>query len=188
MIVSLCAQQLSEYEFSVWNVTSTQTFENAGIDILTGVTAATLHFQKVNGEGDDVTVDIIDQWQYLFETGGITINFADFGESEINGFTYFPDWLYTVTINYTYDGEEYEAAVTVGFVKIIKNIVYQQMMQANWKKELSCSCGCDPYNTTLRKWNFLMMLDIAATLCLISEYEYTLLALYKLTGTEHEFN
>ena len=95
--------------------------------------------------------------------------------------------MYEIRIEYVYLGTTYSASTTVGFLKIIKNIVYQQMMKANWKKELACTCGCDSYNTTLRKWNYLMMLDIAAQLCLTSEYETTLLALYKLTGTDHEF-
>lgn len=189
MILSLCAIQVSEYSFSVWNTTAEATYLQAGIDMPDGVTSATLFFKKVNDtEENEVSMDFTDKFPYLFTQGGIEVAFEDFGEDEINGETFWPDWMYEVRVEYVYDGEEYDAAVTVGFLKIIKNIVYQQMMQANWKKELACSCGCDPYNTTLRKWNFLMMLDIAATLCLISEYEYTLLALYKLTGTEHEFN
>jgi len=187
MILAICAQQIDEYSFSVWNTVTTQTYAEAGIDLFT-VTEATLFFKKVNDlAANEVSVDISDDFQYLFATGGLTINFEDFGEDLINGFDYFPDWMYEIRIEYTYSGTEYSAATTVGFLKIIRNIVNQQMMRSNWKKELSCSCGCDNYNSTLRKWNYLMMLDIAAKLCLISEWQYTLLALYKLTGTDHDF-
>ena len=187
MILAICAQQIDEYSFKVWNTVSVQTYEESGID-LSGVTSATLFWKKVNDEAEnEVSVDISDVFQYLFTDGGITVSFEDFGLDTIYGETYFPDWMYSVTIEYTYNEVEYDASITVGFLKIIKNIVYQQMMKSNWKKELSCTCGCDSYNTTLRKWDYLMSLDIAAQLCLVNEYEKTLLALYKLTGTEHEF-
>lgn len=187
MILSICAQQIDEYSFSVWNTVSSQTYIDAGIDILNDVTAATLSFQRVNGVGDLVTLDIIADWNYLFLTGGLTISFTDFGLALINGYAYFPDAMYTITITYTYLGTQYTASITVGFLKIIKNIVYQQMMKANWKKELACSCGCDAYNTTERKWNYFQVLDWAAELCLLSQWDYTLKALYVLTGTDYEF-
>lgn len=188
MLLQICSTQISEYAFSVTNTVSDQTYADAGVDLST-VTDATLFFKKVNDvEANEVSVDISDTFQYLFETGGMTINYTDFGLDEINGVAdYFPDWMYEVRIEYVYAGNEYSASVTVGFLKIIKNIVYQQMMKSNWKKELACTCNCEPYNTTLRKWNYLMMLDIASTLCLINEYISTLQALYKLTGTDHEF-
>ena len=187
MILSICAVQLDEYSFSLWNTVSTQTYTEAGIDLST-VTDATLYWKKVNDTAaNEVSLDISDDFQYLFEDGGLTVNFEDFGLDAIYSEEFFPDWMYEIRIEYVYLGATYSASTTVGFLKIIKNIVYQQMMKANWKKELACTCGCDSYNTTLRKWNYLMMLDIAAQLCLTSEYETTLLALYKLTGTDHEF-
>ncbi len=187
MLLQICSNQISEYAFTVTNTVSQQTYTDAEVDLST-VTVATLFFRKVNDdEENEVSLDISDTFQYLFEDGGLTVNFSDFGLDEIYGLTFFPDYLWEVRIEYTYLGDEYSASVTVGFLKIIKNIVYQQMMKSNWKKELACTCNCEPYNTTLRKWNYLMMLDIASTLCLINEYTSTLMALYKLTGTDHEF-
>lgn len=187
MILAICAIQIDEYQFKVWNTVSAQTYVNSGVDLST-VVQATLFWKKVNDlPENEVSVDISDDFQFLFEDGGLTINFTDFLQDEIYGETFFPDWMYEIRIEYVYDGDAYAAATTVGFMKIIKHIIYQQMMRSNWKKELSCDCACDPYNTTLRKWNFLMMMEIAASLCLINEYLNTLLALYKLTGTDHEF-
>lgn len=187
MLLQICSNQISEYAFTVTNTVSTQTYADAGVDLST-VTDATLFFKKVNDiTANEVSIDISDTFHYLFEDGGLTINFVDFGLDEIYEQTFFPDYLYEVRIEYVYDGNTYSATVTVGFLKLIKNIVYQQMMKANWKKELSSTCNCEPYNTTLRKWNYLMMLDIASELCLVNEYTTTLQALYKLTGTDHEF-
>lgn len=114
------------------------------------------------------------------------IDFEDFGLDLINGYAYFPDAMYSISITYTYDGNSYTASTTVGFKYKINNIVIQMMQQSNWKKELGCSCSCDAYNSVLRRWEYLYNLDIAAELCLISEWEYTLEALYKLTGTTYE--
>jgi hypothetical protein len=191
MILQICASQIDEYSFTVSNTVSQETYDDAVVDWAT-FTNVTLKFSKVNEETTNfLSVDISDRFEYMFLTseqdGLLTINFSDFGEETFNEFEYWPDWLYTVTVEYVYDGDEYSTSVTVGFLKIIKNIVYQQMMKSNWKKELSCSCNCEPYNTTLRKWNYLMMLEIQSELCLINEYLLTLQALYKITGTDHEF-
>ena len=186
MILQICATQVSEYIFTVSNTVSQQTYDDAGVDWHT-FTDVTLKFQKVNDDDNYLEMDISDSYEYLFADGGLTVNFTDFGEDTFNDLAYWPDWMYEVIITYTYDGSEYTASTTVGFLKLIKNIVYQQMMKSNWKKELSCNCNCEPYNTTLRKWNYLMMLSIAAQLCLIDEYLSTLQALYKITGTDHEF-
>lgn len=190
MILSICASEIDETSFNVWNNLSTQTYTDSGIDLST-VTDATLYFGKVNGDDDDeVSVTLTPaQFQYLFATGGLTIHFAAFGETLINGYSYFPDWMYTVRIEYVYpaDGETYTASATLGFKARIQHIIYQQMLQSEWKKELACTCSCESYSTTLRKWNYLMMMEIAANLCLINEYENILLSLYKLTNTVHEF-
>lgn len=188
MILQICSQQVDEYGFKVFNSVSVQTYANAGINLPDDATNITLSFKKVNDTiTNTFTIDFNDQFPYIFTSGGAEVSFEDFGLDTINGYDYFFDWLYTVTITYTYDGVVYTASTTVGFLKIIKNIVYNQLMKSNWKKELSCnSCGCDPYSSTLRKWDFLRMLQISAELCLISEWEYTLLSLYKLTGTDHE--
>ena len=186
MILSICANEVNDTSFVVYNNTSQQQYDSSGIDLST-VTTATLTFSRVNEVGDVVTFDIGTIFQYLFEDGGMTVDFEDFGEDLINGYDFFPDGLYTVKITYTYDGNSYDASTTVGFKARISNYVYQQMQQSNWKKELACNCGCDAYNTTLRKWEYLYNLDIAAELCLIAQFDYTLKALYKLTGFTYEF-
>jgi hypothetical protein len=189
MILSICSRENSEYSFSIWNTVSIQTYQEANIDYTT-FTGATLYFKKVNDVvANEVSVAISDSdLQYLFADGGLTINFADFGEALINGFTYFPDYLYEIRIVYTYDGAEYEASTTIGFLVIIKRVVYQQMMKSNWKKELACNCGCDGYSATMRKWNYFRVMQWAAELCLVDEYINALEALYKLTGTDYEFD
>jgi hypothetical protein len=190
MLLQICGSQIDEYSFTVSNTVALQTYIDAGVDWTT-FTNVTLKFSKVNETTPLLQLDISDIYEYMFLTsdqdGLLTINFSDFGEDTFNGETFFPDWLYTVTIEYTYAGDEYSTSVTIGFLKLIKNIVYQQMMQSNWKKELSCNCNCEPYNTTLRKWDYLQILDITSDLCLINENLLTLQSLYKLTGTDHEF-
>jgi hypothetical protein len=186
MILTLCALQVDEYNFTVWNNTSQQMYTQSGIDLST-VTTATLYFSRVNNQGDEVTFDIGDTFSFLFTTGGLTVNFDDFGEALINGYTYWPDALYTITIKYVFDGNLYETAITIGFKKLISNVVYQQLQRSDWKKEISCNCGCDSYSTTLRKWEYLYNLDISAQLCLLAQFDATLRALYKLTGQEYEF-
>jgi hypothetical protein len=185
MILSICSQQVNDTSFVVYNNTSQQLYTESGINLAT-VTTATLTFSRVNEEGDVVTTDISLTFQYLFESGGLTIDFTDFGEDLINGLDYFADALYTISISYVYDGNLYTASTTVGFKARINNIVIQMMIQSNWKKELSCSCACDPYNSVNRRWEYLYNLDLLAELCLISEYELNLKSLYKLTGTEYE--
>lgn len=186
MILSICGQQVNDTSFVVYNNTSQQMYDQSGIN-LTTVTTATLTFSRVNESGDVVTTDISSTFQFLFTDGGLTISFTDFGEDLINGYAYFPDAIYTITITYIYDGAQYTASTTVGFKARIANIVTQMMMQSNWKKEISCSCACDPYNSVNRRWEYLYNLDITSELCLLSEFQYTLEALYKLTGTTYEF-
>ena len=135
MILSICGQQVNDTSFVVYNNTSQQMYDQSGIN-LTTVTTATLTFSRVNAVGDIVTTDIGTTFQYLFEDGGLTIDFTDFGEDLINGYSYFPDSLYTITINYTYDGEAYSAATTVGFKSTITNIVFQQSQQSKCQNVL----------------------------------------------------
>lgn len=187
MILAICGRENDEYGFSIWNTVSQQTYDGSGIDWNT-FTNLTLYFGLVNGDpADEVSVDISSDFTYLFEEGGMEIEFADFGETLINGYSYFPDGMMSIRITYTYDREEYEASTTIGFLAIIKRVVYNQMMKSNWKKELACSCDCNGYSATLRKWNYFKMMEWAANLCLIDEYTQALEALYKLTGTTYEF-
>jgi hypothetical protein len=208
MILAICASQVDEYAFTVSNTVSQQQYDNAEVDLST-VTEAVLYFKKVNdvdanrisvniGSGEDESEStttttaeegvVINDFGYLFEDGGMTVHFEDFGEDTYNGYDYFPDWMYEITIKYTYDGIEYAATTTVGFKAIINRIVYQQMLQANWKKELACYCNCNNQNSTLRKYNFLMMMEAAMEQCLVNEYLTILKSLYKTTGTIHEFS
>mgnify|MGYP001274468512 CR=1 FL=1 len=187
MILQICMAQVSDTSFTVWNTVSQQTYQNAGID-LSSVSTAVLYLNRTNGDAaDEVSVDISSEFQFLFTSGGLNLDFTDFGLDTMFGYAYWPDGLWTVRIEYVYDGNEFEAATTVGFKKTISNIVYQQLMQSNWRKEISCNCGCDPYNSTIRKWEFLYNLDIAAELCLLDQFYTTLKALYRLTGVEYEY-
>lgn len=187
MILRVCVQQVDRYSFTVTNITSIQSYTDAGIDYTT-FTNAELCFKKVNDVVDnEVCINISDaDFQFLFADGGLTIDIADFPDGEFMGCTYFLDWMYEINITYTYDGTEYETSATVGFRDIILHLVYQQMLQANWKKELACTCTCENWSSALRKFNYLMMMDIAAENCLVNEYLTILSALYKLTGNVNE--
>lgn len=188
MILSICGRENNEYSFSIWNTVSQQSYDDAGVDHTT-FTNASISFKKVNDlDANATTVAITDEdLAYLFENGGLEMEFQDFGVATIYGYTYFPDWMYTITVTYTYDGTEYTTSATIGFRAIINRAVTQQMLRSNWKKELACNCGCESYSATLRKFNYLMMMDWAASLCLINEWIYNLEALYKLAGMTHEF-
>lgn len=191
-ILSHCTTQIDEYSFRIWNVTSQETYDNAGINLTNGsVSQASLRFKKVNDTDDNSQViDITSRWNHLFDcqNTGITINISEFTDHEFLGFTYFPDWMYTTTITYTYNGVEYSDSKTVGFRSIISRILYQQLQQADWKKELACSCDCQKYSSVARKFGWLMNLRYASELCLINEYLSTLMGLYKITQTQHEFS
>jgi len=189
-ILRLCTTQIDECNFNIKNITPQQTYDDLGIDLTDGsVTAATLSFRKYNDTvANTVTIDILADWAYVFQCTGLNINITDFPELTFMGYDYFPDWMYQTIITYTYNGTEYTDTVQKGFLKRIYSVVEQQMMQANWKKELACTCGCESYTTTLRKWNYLQMLGIAENLCLINEFQTILLSLYKITGTIHEYN
>jgi hypothetical protein len=187
MIFRFCAQQIDRYSFNIWNITSIQSYTDAGIDYTT-FTDVELCFKKVNDvEENEVCITISDaDFQFAFAEGGLTIDIADFPDGEFMECTYFLDWFYELTITYTYDSTEYTASNTVGFRDIILHIVYQQMLQSNWKKELACTCTCENWSSAIRKFNYLMMMDIAAENCLVNEYLTILSALYKLTGTINE--
>ena len=186
MILQICASEITEYQFKVYNTVSDQTYADNGVDYTT-FTNGVLTFKKVN-DTSSVSINLTyTELQYLFATGGLTIDFADFGEDTINGFAYFPDWMYTISIAYDYNGTTYTASASVGFKVIITRTIGQQMLQSNWKKELACNCGCDSYSSTLRKFNYLMMMGWDADYCLINDYLTNLQALYKLAGLTHEF-
>ena len=184
--LTICMTQVDEYSFNITNNTSQQTYDDLAEDWAT-YTSISLRFRKVNDSKNELTLDITADFHYLFETGGLTVNFEDFGEATFNGYAYWPDWMYEAIVTYTYNAVVGTASVTTGFHKIISNIVYQQTYQSDWKKTLSCTCNCEKSNSVLRKWHYLQMMTISAALCLVNNYLDMLKALYKLTDTTQEF-
>ena len=184
--LTICMTQIDEYSFRITNNTSQQTYDTLGEDWNT-YTNISLKFRKVNDSDNELTLNITTNFHYLFETGGLTINFEDFGVATFNDYAYFPDWMYEAIVTYTYSSIQNTASATTGFHKLISNIVYQKTKQSDWKKELMYDCACTKYNSTLRMWDFFWQMRIAAGLCLINEYLNLLKSLYKLTGTTQEF-
>jgi len=188
MILTHCAYAIDEYSFRLKNATAQQAYDDAQVDWNT-FTNVRLQFSLVNDTENVLELDISDSFEYLFEcNGGLVINFDDFMVDTFNGYDYFPDALYQTKILYVYNGVEYTSVVSTGFKPIISRIVYQQVQQADWKKELHCSCDCMDNNSVLRKYHYLQMMQISAELCLINNWYDMLKALYKLTGTNYEFS
>jgi hypothetical protein len=184
-LLSICASQVNEYSFKVWDTTLQQTYDDAGINLDT-VTAATLEFKDLK-TNLTYTINILSDWEYVLGDG-LLINILDFPNDKMGEYEYFPDWMYDLTVKYTYNSVEYSSSKTIGFRSIISNIVYQQLQQSDWVKELKCGCGCEKYSSAFRKFDFLDKLELASIHCLITQYEELLLALYKLTGTTHEYS
>ena len=180
-----CIVEVDKYSFKVFDVTTQQTYDASGTD-LTNVTAATLTLKNLYDD-TTYTLDILDDWAYVLGDG-LTINITSFTDGLMSGYTYFPDWMYEFTVSYTYNTIVYNKVRTVGFREIISTIVFQQLQQSDWVATLKCGCGCEKYSTSFRKFNFLEGLAIASENCLITQYEEILTALYKLTGTVHEYN
>lgn len=186
MIFQHCCWQIDEYSFKLKNTVSQETYDNSQVDwnLFTNIV---LRFQRVNDQDNVLEVDITDRFHYLFTCNGLVVNFLDFGEETFNGHDYFPDWLYTTTISYVFNGTTYTDVVTTGFRTLISRVVYQQTQQSDWKNELGCACNCENHASVLRKWHFLSMMKIAAELCLINQWFAMMKSLYKITRTEHEF-
>lgn len=184
-LLNICVKQLDEYRFLVWDTTTEQTYTEAGID-LTTVTAATLEFKDLKTNAI-YTLDILLDWSFVLGDG-LTVNILDFPDNKMGEYEYFPDWTYNVIIKYTYLTIPYQSSKSIGFRSIISNIVYQQLQQSDWVKDLKCGCGCEKYSTPFRKFDYLNGLEIASKNCLLAEYNEILLALYKLTGTTHEYS
>lgn len=180
--------QINKYSFLVKDTTTAQTYASANVD-LTTVTEASLVFKKAYLPDDESTYefDISADWQYLLGDG-ITLNVVDFPDYLFDGFDHFPDWMYSVTINYTYNSREYSKTAIIGFRKNISGIVFQQLQQSDWVEQLKCGCGCTKYSTGYRKFDYLDSLEIASDNCLIAQYQEILMALYKLTGETHEYS
>lgn len=183
-ILSICADQIDEYKFKVFDTTLQQAYDGASID-LTTVTAAYLDFKDTK-TGITYTLDILSDWSYVLGDG-LLVNILDFPNNQMGNYDYFPDYYYEIKVRYTYNSVEYSSTKGIGFRKIISTIVYQQLQQSDWVKELKCGCGCEKYSSAFRKFDFLDKLEIASNNCLIVQYEEILLALYKLTGTTHEY-
>jgi len=186
-LLSICCTQTDEYNFVIKNNTLAQAYDQAGEDWET-YTNITLKMTKINETTPALELDITSNFEYLFDCTGLGVAFEEFGESTFNGYAYWPDWLYTFTVTYTYNGTVYSTSYSVGFHALISRIVRQQSMMSNWKEEMACNCNCEKYSTLMRKWDYFWSMRVAAELCLIDEWHELLLALYKLTQTEHEFD
>lgn len=185
-IAQICIKEIDEYRFMIWDTTTQQMYDNAGIDLSSDVTAAYLDFIDLK-TNTKYTINILPSWEY-FLGEGITVNILDFPDNTMGDYEFFPDWSYTATVRYTYSGVEYSTRKSVGFRAKISNIVYQQLQQSDWAKEIKCGCGCEKYSTTFRKFDYLNGLEIASDNCLLAQYTDILLALYKLSGITHEYS
>lgn len=184
-ILNACVTQIDKYSFKVWDTTTEQMYAEAGID-LTSVTSAIVIFKNLYNE-ETYEITVTDDWAYILGDG-LTINIVDFPGNKMDGYTYFPDYMYEITVQYVKSGRTYTSTRTIGFRAIITDIVFQRLQQADWVMELKCGCGCEKYNTSMRRFNYLRGLEMASENCLIADYIEILFALYKLTGTDHEYN
>lgn len=184
-LLSPCVKQLSKYSFLVWDTTTQETYDNAGVD-LTTVTSAKIIFKNLY-DNSTYEIDITSNWQYLLGDG-TTIHILDFPGGKMGEYEFFPDYMYEIKVSYVYGGTTYTATKTTGFRKIISFRVYQQIQQSNWVDELKCGCGCEKYSTGFRKFDYLHNLEVASNNCMIVEYNKILLALYRITGTKHEYD
>ena len=165
--------------------TTAQIYNDAGI-VDFSVTTAKIVFKNTMDDSE-YEIDILANWDYLLGCDGLTINIIDFPDLLMSNYKYFPDGVYETTVVYTYQGIEYSDLSTTGFKYLIDKVIAQQLLQSNWKKELHCDCNCKKYSTSIRKFNWFMMLGYAAGKCLYTEYMRILRALYKLTGEKYEF-
>lgn len=184
MILNPCVRQIDKYSFIVQDLQTSENYVSAGVDLTTVSTAKITFTDLYSNTSYDI--DILTRWAYLLGDG-VTINVAEFPNFQMGAYDHFPDYMYTISVVYAYLGVVYTNARTTGFRATISNIVYQQLQQSDWVKELKCNCGCEKYSTTFRKFNYLDGLKIASKNCLTSDYIKILLALYKLTGTVHEY-
>jgi hypothetical protein len=180
--------QIDKYSFLVKDLTTDQTYSDAGVNLAT-VAAATLTIKKAYQPTAESThtINILPDWAFLL-ADGITINIADLPDALFDSLEFFPDWFYEIVITYTYNTRSYTKKTTTGFRATISDIVMQQLQQSDWVKELKCGCGCEKYSTAFRKFNYLKVLEIASDNCLIMQYQEILLALYKLSGQTHEYS
>jgi len=185
MILNACVIQLDEYSFLVKDITTQQMYTEASVDLST-VTAATLTFKNLY-DNTEYEINILADWAYLLGDG-LTINIVDFPNQKMGTYEYFPDYIYQVTIAYTYLGNSYTSLRTVGFRYSISQVIYQQLMQDDWKKIFACGCNCSKYSLSMRKFNWLKSLGFASDTCLIDEYKDIIMKLYKITNQTHAYS
>ena len=183
MLLNPCITQIDKYSFLIKDNTTAQMYAEAGVD-LSSVTSASITFKKAYQPTTTYTINIGTDFQYILGDG-LTINVTDFPDNLVYGEDHIPDWMYTVSVIYTYNSRSYTKTRTVGFRDTIAAVVYAQLQQSDWVKELSC--GCEKYTSSMRKFNYLRGLELASEHCLIVQYQEILTALYKLTGTTHEY-
>lgn len=170
--IQIRVEQIDKYSFTV--------FETLG-EVPT-VTSAILKFFSPFTQLT-YEVDVTAKWPQIISANGGVVNISEFPGGLMDGYDYFPDGTYKVTMDV--DTGTYTSTINIGFSKIIQDIVAQQATQSDWKLELSCSC--EKYSTSFRKFNYLKLLEFAEANCLIDEYQEILEALYKLTGTPYEY-
>lgn len=145
------------------------------------VTSAILHFENPY-TGNVYDIDVTAKWAQMIVNGAV-VNISEFPGGQMGDYSYFPDGIYNVTLDV--DTQTYESTVAAPFNAIIEDVVAQQTIQSDWKIELNCSC--EKYSSTFRKFNYLKMLEFAEQTCLLAEWQEILEALYKLTGTDYEY-
>ena len=184
MLLNPVITQINKYSFLIKDSTTAQMYTEAGVDLST-VTSATVTFKKAYLPTTTYTITIGTDFQYILGDG-LTINITDFPDNLVYDQDHIPDWMYTISVIYTYNSRDYTKTRTVGFREVISAIVFAQLQQSDWVKELSC--GCEKYSLSMRKFNYLRGLEIASDQCLIMQYQEILMALYKITGTTHEYS
>ena len=185
MLLNPCVTQNNEYSFLIKDNTTQQMYTESGVDLST-VTAASLRFKNLYDD-EEYTINILTDWEYLIGDG-LTINIIDFPNRKMGEWEYFPDWVYEISVIYTYNGTQYTKKQTVGFKFLISEVVFQQLMQEDWKKTLACGCNCSKVSLSARKFNYIKSLEYAMENCLVDEYTEMLQALYKLANQTHVFS
>ena len=180
-ILVLCAEQVDKYNFKVWDRTTQEAYDAAGVD-LSSVSSAKIVLKNMF-DLSEYEVDILSRWSYLLGDG-IIINVTDLPDSW--SVSYFPDWMYEIKVKYTYGGKDYSYIRSIGFRSIITDKVIQQLQQSDWAVEFEC--GCEKYSTSFRKFDFLNMLEVASRNCLANQYVKILKALYRLSGERHGYD
>lgn len=186
MLLNHYIEQIDLYSFKVKDYTSAQTYQDAGITDFSVTTAKIVVTNTMTGK--EYEVDILTDWDHIFECGGLTINMLDFQDMKMDAYDYFPDGVYKTRIEYTYAGIKYTDSSGKGFTGKIFGVVTGQVLASNWRKELHCDCNCKNPSSTIRKFDYLQSLTMASDHCLYDEFMTILRALYKLTEVNYEYS